>query len=729
MADVAAGGPAQARITVAARAHPTRPVQPGGGADTLSAVADVARDVFAEPDPDRLRSRLAAVTAGDLSDEEVERLAGGDLALVEDLPLTAQQGVRALVVADSEAAGALEKMVGVSIDYVPVAYLDLARMAANAVARVVDGARNAVGTGTLVSPRLFLTNHHVTPDAAEAARQVLQFDYELEVEGTPRLPTEFALDPEAIFWTSPKEKLDATLVAVGKRLSGARSLGDFGHCPLSGASDKHAQSDFVTVVQHPEGQYKQIALRENQVIGRGKGGVTLHYGADTLPGSSGSPVFNDQFELVALHHAGGRLNETRLEDGSAVPEESNEGIRISAVVTALRGVLDATSSPARGLLAEALDPPSDGPRLSVPAPEEAADRLPGAGGVVTAGLPSAGGWVHTDVAVPVRVALRSPEPAALTPEPTQAPRPDVAVPAGAVERNQPPDPRYGRRRGYDPDFLCLSVPLPRLSADQLELAAVPKERQRKAEDLPLAYLHFSVVMNGERRIPFLTAVNIDGARARGINRQTGEVEAAETWFVDPRLDDDEQLAQSLFERQRPRPFDRGHMVRRLDPAWGSAQTARRASDDTFHFTNCSPQISAFNQRATLWAGIEDYVLDNAKAERQKITVFTGPFFADDDPVFRDVAIPRAFWKVLVRMQDRRLRCTAFRADQGELLDRALEAGVEAFADLGRAGEFQVPVAQVAEETGLDFGELPAADTSGAEAVAGVRLSSLDEVDW
>jgi V8-like Glu-specific endopeptidase len=33
----------------------------------------------------------------------------------------------------------------------------------------------------------------------------------------------------------------------------------------------------------------------------------LQYTTDTLPGSSGSPVFNDAWKVVALHHAGGNL--------------------------------------------------------------------------------------------------------------------------------------------------------------------------------------------------------------------------------------------------------------------------------------------------------------------------------------------------------------------------------------------------------------------------------------
>jgi len=680
--------------------------------------------VFTEQDGDRLYRRLRAVTGGDLSSDQLTELAGGDLSLVEDLPFTARLGVAALL----KDEGGLEKMVGSTLDYVPIAYLDLARMAANSVGRVVtDGRREAVGTGTMVSTRLLLTNNHVTPDAATAGRQLVQFDYELQVDGVPKAPTEFRLDPSAFFWTSPDKELDATLVAVGPPLAGTRTAASFGMSSLTAAQDKHAEGDFVTIVQHPQGDFKQVALRENRVIGRGKAGTTLHYQGDTLPGSSGSPVFNDQFELVALHHAGGGRNEKVLEDGRPVPDESNEGIRISAIVATLRERLDEQSEPHRSLLAEALDPPSTGPRLP--------------GGLVGP-VESAGGTAVSaaDVTVPVRISFGGAAPTA-APLATDNAATTATAPAssiddgdafttpapttGGIERNQPPDPDYAKRRGYDPSFLDVAVPLPALSSKQAKDAAVPEGASKK-DGLALRYVHFSVVQNAKRRMPFFTAVNIDGKRARGINRQTGEVEAAEVWFCDPRIPNEQQLTQDVFERQQPRLFDRGHLVRRLDPAWGSAETAVRAANDTFHFTNCSLQISAFNQRAAQWAGIENYVLDNAKAERKRITVFSGPVFGADDPEYRGVPVPKEFWKILVRIDGGRPRATAFLASQEEQLRKGLE--LESFDDLGKVEVFHTNVSTVAARTGLDFGDLPSFDTRQVEA-ANLRITSLDDVEW
>ncbi len=143
-------------------------------------------------------------------------------------------------------------------------------------------------------------------------------------------------------------------------------------------------------------------------------------------------------------------------------------------------------------------------------------------------------------------------------------------------------------------------------------------------------------MQRSRRLALYTAVNIDVQLSRSPRRDRDK------WYFDPRLNRSEQTGEDLYADN---DFDRGHLVRRLDPAWGPDIVARAANDDTFHFTNCSPQHKKFNQGASLWAGLEDYLLDTAKAEKRRLTVFTGPVFAADDPDVRGTRIPLAFWKI------------------------------------------------------------------------------------
>src|ERR1700752_4703835 len=116
-------------------------------------------EIFAEHDEGRLTRRISAIAGGDLTNREIAQLIDGKLEVTKDLSVTSKRGIAALVNEDQPSA--LESIVGETIDYLPVSYLDRARLAAACVARVVTSDRHPKGTGMMVSPRLFLTNHHV----------------------------------------------------------------------------------------------------------------------------------------------------------------------------------------------------------------------------------------------------------------------------------------------------------------------------------------------------------------------------------------------------------------------------------------------------------------------------------------------------------------------------------------------------------------------------------------
>ena len=180
----------------------------------------------------------------------------------------------------------------------------------------------------MVSDRLFLTNNHVIPSKKDAKQSFVEFNYEMDINGHPKAITRFALEPDEFFINNPTDELDFTLVAIGKRVSGATSQQDFGYCPLINSDDKHVLGEFVNIIQHPEGDFKQIVLRENQLVNRLD--RFLEYMADTNPGSSGSPVFNDQWEVIALHHWG-EPTQLTTSDGKPIRKDLNEGVRISSI--------------------------------------------------------------------------------------------------------------------------------------------------------------------------------------------------------------------------------------------------------------------------------------------------------------------------------------------------------------------------------------------------------------
>ncbi|WP_238184616.1 trypsin-like serine peptidase, partial [Methylobacterium trifolii] len=80
---------------------------------------------------------------------------------------------------------------------------------------------------------------------------------------------------------------------------------DCGRPPLRLAKDplQAAPGQYVPVniVQHPAGRPKQFAIRNNLV--REVKGDEVQYFTDTRSGSSGSPVLDDFWRVVALHKA------------------------------------------------------------------------------------------------------------------------------------------------------------------------------------------------------------------------------------------------------------------------------------------------------------------------------------------------------------------------------------------------------------------------------------------
>jgi endonuclease G, mitochondrial len=271
--------------------------------------------------------------------------------------------------------------------------------------------------------------------------------------------------------------------------------------------------------------------------------------------------------------------------------------------------------------------------------------------------------------------------------------------AAAQPRAVTIDPDYSGRGGYDPAFLRHALPLP-----------VPDEEEAAVASAELRYHHFSVVMHRTRRLALFTACNIDGKLSRRPTRES------DRWILDPRLPEDEQTGEAVY---RDNPLDRGHLVRRLDPAWGTSEAqVKAANDDTFHFTNCTPQHHSFNAGQTLWAGLEDYVLDNADDEDLRVSVLTGPVLADDDDAYRGVQLPRQYWKIAAMVKrSGDLSVTGYLLSQESLLvglrTRAAEFSYGAYRT------FQVPVRRIGELTGLGL-----APHIEADPLARVRAAPL-----
>ncbi len=253
-------------------------------------------------------------------------------------------------IADSMPAGrepGRERAIGTA-DFMAVNYLSRGVLAGRSVGRVnVNAAgEEGFGTGFLIGENLLITNNHVLAEAAEAADSFVEFDFELDEQGLPRTAVAFKLLPDRFFMTD--KELDFTVVFVGSvALSGERKLSEFGRIALIEAVGKINIDQPVSIIQHPNGQRKAVALRNNTV--KAILDNFIQYETDTEPGSSGSPVFNDKWELVALHHSGvpkkdnnGAILNRRggrwqsSEGENEIDWLSNEGVRISKIIAHLR---------------------------------------------------------------------------------------------------------------------------------------------------------------------------------------------------------------------------------------------------------------------------------------------------------------------------------------------------------------------------------------------------------
>jgi len=297
------------------------------------------------------------------------------------------------------------------------------------------------------------------------------------------------------------------------------------------------------------------------------------------------------------------------------------------------------------------------------------------------------------------------------------------------------DTNYSNRRGYDPDFLsspdselgAVSVPMP-TAADAKVLA-----KTKSGQDV-LHYQNFSIRMHAKRRLALITASNVttepklrrpesgkDYTRKGLSGLGKNDIEK---WFGDSRLADEFQIPDVFFTKDR-KAFDKGHIVRRDDVAWGKTYAAlRRGNGDSYHVTNCSPQVAGFNQSAkgdANWGDLENNVLSEAASER--LCVFAGPMLDSKDRVFHGVGaggkalrtrIPSRFWKVIVARVPEGIASFGFVLEQ-DLNDVEFEFVPD---------EDFVPVmhtiADIAKLTGVKFDQ-SVLDADQFDAVRGVEL--------
>jgi len=194
--------------------------------------------------------------------------------------------------------------------------------------------RQAVGTGFLIAPNVVITNCHVVKDIilneeertsegilrSASTDIVLRFDFKKLANKIINHGTEYRLAPDWLIDKSSNvignrlptpDELDYTLVrvegipgeeAIGKNAESSSALRGWVKLPTK--SYEFAPNTPLLIVQHPQAEPLKLAFDTDSIIGVSENGTTVTYRTNTEPGSSGSPCFDINWNLVALHHSG-----------------------------------------------------------------------------------------------------------------------------------------------------------------------------------------------------------------------------------------------------------------------------------------------------------------------------------------------------------------------------------------------------------------------------------------
>jgi len=191
--------------------------------------------------------------------------------------------------------------------FLPVSFLHKGNVVQKCVCLIKRG--NMTATGFLIKRDLVLTNHHVFPDAAAVVGAKVIFGF--DEQGDPATHVQIAS------FEYSYQPLDFAVIKLEKSMPG-----DYIDLPQHGIN--YAVNQHANVIGHPLGGPKAVSIRSNLITEVTEN--TIEYTSDTEPGSSGSPVFDNSWSLIALHSGAG------TKDPNSGKYITNKGVRIDAIV-------------------------------------------------------------------------------------------------------------------------------------------------------------------------------------------------------------------------------------------------------------------------------------------------------------------------------------------------------------------------------------------------------------
>lgn len=599
----------------------------------------------------------------------------------------------------------------------------------------VDNKRTGYATGFMVSDRLLLTNWHVFRYASMAVESEVHFFYEYNALGHPLSPVIFKFDPTQFF---NDKDLDYCFVAVEPfDVTGKVSLESIGYLFLDRELGKIGEVNVekLNIIHHPQGDYKQISIRENLFVGVDK--TKIYYETDTAQGSSGSPVFNDQWQVVGLHHksiakmsADGKnyldkddqiipIIDNKI-DVTRVVWLKNEGMRISVVLNHLleknrdSEIVKTIAVPPRQESLNFAVNPSDN------AFENNSVNNMNNSKNININIPTTA--LSSESSIEISLSSKK-----LNAQNNVATSPAISSPAGTMdelllevakaEREQAVD--FSKCRGYDPNFLGTNIPLPQPQAEISNQIA-----RLKNNKIELKYFKYSVIFNAVTKMPIISAINVEGDATKRLDNS----KRSDIWLRDKRIDIECQLTDKFYAGSK---FDKGHMSRFEDANWDESESeadALRNGIYTCFYTNACPQVVALNRAGGLWGKLEKEILEKGikkeAGDQARMTVFNGPIFDDTkDEIFKGVKIPMQYFKLILWLNDDgELKATGFKLSQELLVDHiqfdeAMRLDEEEALDIDKNTKFEkyrCSVKKLSRLTKINFEQLEQFDTFASD---------------
>jgi V8-like Glu-specific endopeptidase len=203
-----------------------------------------------------------------------------------------------------------------------------------AVAQIENANEDGIGTGFLIRgpdlhpdlpPTVLITNGHVVPEAVPASEAVVVFH---GLDGDAGVQRRFSVVRQWWYQPSTSPHLDTTLLELDGHPDRVDAVPIASRLPRMADGTPRAY-----LIGYPRGLTQpQFSLQDNMLLDYDD--TLIHYRSPTEGGSSGSPVFDNQWKLIGLHHAGGFETPRLNNHGGTYP--ANEAIAINAIAKRLR---------------------------------------------------------------------------------------------------------------------------------------------------------------------------------------------------------------------------------------------------------------------------------------------------------------------------------------------------------------------------------------------------------